>query len=514
MFRSLASFNRKEALPRLLADIAIVQSAAAAALFSTVLWWARELSWEETIHHVRLLQIFYLERFLPLSLVFPLTFLCNGFYTRSRGYVGRHKWLVVLRGSLIGILIFLFLNFLLSRGEIMPRSAVLMFAVLLTTGTVGARWMKAWLQAEAAAGTARTAHPRRECAPVLVVGGAGYIGSILCRQLLEAGERVRVLDSLVYGDFAIRQIMEQPGFELMAGDCRNIQSVVSAMRGVKSVVHLAAIVGDSACEQDRQTALEINYAATRMMIEIAKGNAIERFVFASSCSVYGASDFLMDENSAVHPISLYAQTKVDSEQALLGARGDGFHPVILRLATVFGHGHRPRFDLVVNLLAAQAYHEGVITIFNGQQWRPFLHVRDVASGIRLALNAPLPVVSGQVFNLGDSRLNYTLSGVAGKIQSAFPHTLVQHVENPDRRNYRVCFEKARRQLGFQSLVGLEEGILEMRKSFERKAVPDYTDVRCHNQKFLESSGSASPINCVQSRVMAAFASEMPRQTVY
>jgi hypothetical protein len=141
-------------------------------------------------------------------------------------------------------------------------------------------------------------------------------------------------------------------------------------------------------------------------------------------------------------------------------------------------------------------------------------VRDVASGIRLALNAPLPVVSGQVFNLGDSRLNYTLSGVAGKIQLAFPHTLVQHVENPDRRNYRVCFEKARRQLGFQSLVGLEEGILEMRRSFERKAVPDYTDVRCHNQKFLESSGSASPINCVQSRVMAAFASEMPRQTVY
>jgi nucleoside-diphosphate-sugar epimerase len=396
----------------------------------------------------------------------------------------------------------------------MPRSALLVFAVLLTTGTVGARWMKAWIETQAAAGPARIALPRRESAPILVVGGAGYIGSILCRQLLDAGERVRVLDSLLYGDFAIREIMGRPGFELLAGDCRNIQSVVSAMRGAKSVVHLAAIVGDSACEQDRQTALEINYAATRMLIEIAKGNAVERFVFASSCSVYGASDFLADENSAARPISLYAQTKVDSEQALLEARSDAFHPVILRLATVFGHGYRPRFDLVVNLLTAQAYHEGVITIFNGQQWRPFLHVRDAASGVRLALNAPLPVVSGQVFNLGDAHLNCTLSGVATQIQQVFPHTLVRHVENPDRRNYRVCFEKARQQLGFRSRVGLEEGILEMRRSFERKAVPDYQDARYHNQKFLQLSGRVSPINGVQSRVMAAFASDMPRQSVY
>jgi nucleoside-diphosphate-sugar epimerase len=514
MFPSLASLNRKDALPRVLADFAIVQASAVAALFSTVLWYARSLDSGETVRVVRLLAGFYEQHFLPLSLIFPLVFLFNGFYTRSRGYAGRYKWLVVLRGSGTALLVFLFLSFLVSRAEIMPRSSVLMFGVFLTGGTVGARWVKAWLQAGPALEPRARPALRPEPAPVLVVGGAGYIGSILCRKLLDAGERVRVLDSLVYGDFAIHELLAQPAFDLVTGDCRNIQSVVGAMRGVKSVVHLAAIVGDSACEQDRQTALEINCAATRMMVEIAKGNLVERFVFASSCSVYGASDFLIDENSAVHPISLYAQTKVDSERALLEARSDTFHPVILRLATVFGHGYRPRFDLVVNLLTAQAYHDGVITIFNGRQWRPFLHVRDVAEGIILALSAPLAAAGGQVFNLGDSRLNYTLAGVAERIQNAFPHTRIQHVENPDRRNYRVSFEKARCQLGFQARLGLEEGILEMKRSFEQKVVPDYTDVRYHNQKFLQLPGRVAPADRVQSRVMAAFASDLPREAAY
>ena len=144
------------------------------------------------------------------------------------------------------------------------------------------------------------------------------------------------------------------------------------MRGVESIVDLAAIVGDPACNQDRDTTLEVNYAATRMLIEIAKGHGICRLLFASSCSVYGATEALMDENAEVQPISLYGQTKVDSERALLEAQTDSFHPIILRYATVFGLGYRPRFDLVVNLLTAKARQEGVITVYNGRQWRPFV----------------------------------------------------------------------------------------------------------------------------------------------
>ncbi len=130
------------------------------------------------------------------------------------------------------------------------------------------------------------------------------------------------------------------------------------MRGVSKVVHLAAIVGDPACEVDRKTTIEINYASTRMLVEIAKGHGVERFLFASSCSVYGATDEIMDENSQVEPISLYGETKVSSEQTLLQSASSSFHPVIMRFGTVFGLSNRPRFDLVVNLLSARAYQDG------------------------------------------------------------------------------------------------------------------------------------------------------------
>src|SRR5262249_4124316 len=157
----------------------------------------------------------------------------------------------------------------------------------------------------------------------------------LVRKLLKSGYRVRVLDSLVYGDAAIHDVLGHPQLEFMEGDCRNIRDVVSAMAGIRAVVHLAAIVGDPACDNDHKTAREINYAATRMMIEIAKGERVERFVFASSCSVYGASEQVMDENSETSPISLYADTKVDSESELLSAASKDFHPTILRFATIF-----------------------------------------------------------------------------------------------------------------------------------------------------------------------------------
>jgi nucleoside-diphosphate-sugar epimerase len=196
---------------------------------------------------------------------------------------------------------------------------------------------------------------------------------------------------------------------------------------------------------------------------------------------------------------------VDSERVLLQARSESFHPVILRFATVFGNSHRPRFDLVVNLLTAKAQQEGTITIFNGQQWRPFIHVDDIAQGIVTVLNAQEGVISGQIFNLGDSRLNYTLADVAEKIQEQFPNTVVEHVENSDRRNYRVSFEKIKNQLGFQADFRLEDGIAELKKAFEQGTIPDYRDVAYNNQRFLQNAGPSEIRNTVDSEVMAAFA---------
>jgi nucleoside-diphosphate-sugar epimerase len=267
---------------------------------------------------------------------------------------------------------------------------------------------------------------------------------------------------------------------------------------------LAAIVGDPACNQDHDTALETNYAATRMLIEIAKGHGVGRFVFASSCSVYGATELEVDENSAVQPISLYGQTKVDSEQALLEARSDTFHPTVLRYATVFGLSYRPRFDLVVNLLTAKAQQEGVITIYNGQQWRPFIHVRDLVEATVRVPEAPVRLVSGEIFNVGDTRLNHTLTDVADVIRDAFPNVRVDHVDNSDRRNYRVNFDKLLSRTGFRARYTLRDGVEELRKAFDEGLITDYTDLRYHNQRYLKAVGSPGHKAEEDALVMAAF----------
>jgi nucleoside-diphosphate-sugar epimerase len=447
---------------------------------------------------------YYTAFFWVLSPIFPIVLLLNGFYTHSRAYIGRHKALTILRGVTLAAIIFFAANSLFFGNERVGRSVALPFMVLAAAGAASVRILKDFLEKRYFMKQKATPSlaPRREW--VLVVGGAGYIGSLLVERLLEKGYRVRVLDSLLYGDEPLRPVKNHRHFELIVGDCRNIQDVVRAMRGVESIIHLAAIVGDPACEQDHGPALETNYAATRMLIEIAKGHGVSRFLFASSCSVYGASDVEMDEKSAVQPISLYGQTKVDSERALLEARSDTFHPIILRFATVFGLGYRPRFDLVVNLLTAKARQEGVITIYNGQQWRPFIHVRDLVEAVGRVLESPVRLVGGEVFNVGDARLNHTLTGVADVIRDAFPSVRVEHVENSDRRNYRVSFAKLLSRTGFRARYTLRDGVEEIKKAFDERLIADYTDLRYHNQRYLKAVGGPGHKAEEDVLVMAAF----------
>jgi len=277
------------------------------------------------------------------------------------------------------------------------------------------------------------------------------------------------------------------------------------MSHVKDVIHLAAIVGDPACAQDDANAFQINYAATRMMLEIAKGHGIERFLFASSCSVYGASDNIVDEKSETSPVSLYAETKLNSERVLLEAKSRNFHPTVLRFATVFGLAPRPRFDLVVNLLTAKAIQEGVITIYNGDQWRPFLHANDVARAVAQTLSAPLDSVSGEIFNVGDDGLNFTLAQVAEKIRSLIPKTQVEYVENSDRRNYRVSFKKIKDCLGFAATHSVEDGVREIKHAFEQGEILDYRHPFYSNVSFLKEHGRVRAKNELDVKVMAAFA---------
>jgi nucleoside-diphosphate-sugar epimerase len=220
----------------------------------------------------------------------------------------------------------------------------------------------------------------------------------------------------------------------------------------------------------------------------------------------------MDENAAVQPISLYGHTKVDSERALLEAKTDTFHPTILRYATVFGLGYRPRFDLVVNLLTAKAKQEGVITVYNGQQWRPFIHVRDLVEATAHVLEAPTRLVSGEVFNVGDTHLNHTLTEVADVIRDVFPDVQVEHVDNSDRRNYRVNFDKLSKRIGFRARYSLRDGVEEISSAFDERLITDYTDLRYHNQRYLKAVGTPGHKDEVDVMVMAAFSNHRSNHT--
>ncbi len=328
---------------------------------------------------------------------------------------------------------------------------------------------------------------------VLVLGGAGYLGSTLVTMLLARGYKVRVLDRLLFGAESLSPVSMHPNFDLVVGDVRDIQTVVGAMKGCDAVINLAAIVGDPACSVNKQLSLEVNRAATRMLIDICKGYGISRFMFASTCSVYGAADYLVDELTEPAPISVYAETKVASEELLIESASTDFHPVILRLGTLFGLSPRPRFDLVVNLLTARAATAGKITVFNGEQWRPFLHVHDAARAFVLALEADLEVVSGEIFNVGDYRLNLRLSAISQKIAEIIPSVDVERVENGDKRNYRASFDKIHTRLGFMCEKTIESGIREISEAINSQQIVDFTESRFNNhlttQAFAENDRS-------------------------
>lgn len=498
----------QEAVPRVVADFLMIHFSMIGAFAVSVIYQEATGSQDQAYKLITDFEHYYARFFWLLSPLFPITFAVLGFYTHTRSYSGRRKNWAILQGVGLGALLFLGANSLV-RDSSVGRSVAISFVALASTFLCSSRVVKNYLANRFEVRPIDSSATRRPQLSVLVVGGAGYIGSLLSERLLQLGYKVRVLDALLYGKEPLRAVEGHPNFELMVGDCRNIRDVVSAVKNMDAIVDLAAIVGDPACEQDQAAAREINYSSTRMLIEVAKGHGVGRFLFASSCSVYGASDHEMDERSEVKPISLYAQTKVDSELALLAAQSEDFHPTILRFATVFGLGYRPRFDLVVNLLTARAHQDGKITIFNGEQWRPFIHVRDVVEAVVSAIEAPVRLVSGEIFNVGDSQLNHTLQDVARIIKKVFPGTEIEQVANSDRRNYRVNFDKIRNRLGFKARYTVQRGAEELKEAFVQKVIRDYKDLRYHNQRFLEVAGIVKNKDEVDARIMAAFGGKLP-----
>jgi nucleoside-diphosphate-sugar epimerase len=484
----------QEAVPRVLVDVASLSLAlfiAFAAYFAGYMVYLKD--------HARLVELLpdfkalYVQNVFFLVVIGTLIFTSFGFYTHTRSYQNRYKRRVIINAVSLTFMIEVLLYSHVLRLGRTPRGVMLLAWIVSLLLITGSRILKDYVSRSYSISIARKpTYGSRDIESVLVIGGAGYIGSVLSRQLLEEGYRVRVLDSLLFGEGSLSDLSSNPNFELLRADLRHIGSLVKAAQGIDAVIHLAAIVGDSACSINTDLTTEINYAATRMLIEVCKGASVSRLLFASSCSVYGASDFLMDERSETVPISLYAHTKLDSERVLLNGRTSTLHPTILRLSTVFGLSPRPRFDLIVNLLTARAVHDGKILIFNHNQWRPFIHVKDVARAFVCAIQAPLCAVSGEIFNVGSYKLNYALGEVADKIREQLPQLEIEYKENLDKRNYRVSFDKIHSNLSFTCKTDLEEGIVELRRSLENGMVKDYRDKVFSNYEFLLDAGDCLP----------------------
>ncbi|MDP9340576.1 MAG: NAD(P)-dependent oxidoreductase [Actinomycetota bacterium] len=339
-------------------------------------------------------------------------------------------------------------------------------------------------------GSKNARRPRQGIRHVLVIGGAGYVGSVLVRKLLDRGHTVTVMDALMYGDHGIRDLYGRPTFRVVEGDLRNVESVVRATNGADAVVHLGALVGDPACALDEKLTMEINLLATRTVAEVARGLAVKRLVFASTCGVYGADDGLLDEESPLNPVSLYSRTKMESERMVLSMSGPDFAPVVLRFGTFYGASPRPRFDLVVNLLVARAVAEGEITIFGGDQWRPFVHVDDGAEAILRCLDVPSDLVRGKVFNVGSDDQNHTLAQIAQTIVELVPgvRIIFEGGRGAAEANYRVSFARIRSQLGFLPHRSLAEGLAEIKEAIEQGVVTDYAEERYSNYKVLTRKG--------------------------
>lgn len=322
---------------------------------------------------------------------------------------------------------------------------------------------------------------------VLVTGGAGYVGSHLTRKLLGRGYRVRVLDNFLYGNEGLHDLRKGEDLELIEGDICDERAMSSAVAGVRGVIALAALVGDGACDLDPERTMAINYDSTKQTITACRRAGVQRLVFASSCSVYGANgQSLLAEDSHLNPVSLYARTRLMSEELLLRESGET-EVVILRLATVCGVSERMRFDLMVNTMTACAAVQNVIRVSGADQWRPHLHVQDAAEAFMLAFEKK--GVGGQIFNVGSDDQNFTIGETAEKVAAQVPGVSVEPMVNgSDRRSYRVSFERIRAMLGFKARFTVDDAIKEVSSLLLSGQINDFREERFHNLKWLSANG--------------------------
>jgi nucleoside-diphosphate-sugar epimerase len=320
---------------------------------------------------------------------------------------------------------------------------------------------------------------------ILITGGAGYLGSTLTARLLAEGNKVRVLDRLAYGGDALLGVWCHPELEFICGDIQDRATLRTAVAGQDAVVHLAAVVGDPACARQPDLARATNLDASQALIAESRRAGVGRFIFASTCSNYGKmqdAERYVDEESELRPVSLYAETKVAVETALLQGGCSGvWCPTPLRFATLYGVSPRMRFDLTVNEFTMEMLTKKRLKVFGQQFWRPYVHVSDAARAIQLVLSSPVATVGGRVFNVGATDQNFQKQQLVEMIKPHAPDAVVEFVhKTEDPRDYRVSFARIGKDLGFQSTRTVAEGIGEIARLVQQNVIANFADAKYRN----------------------------------
>ncbi len=331
---------------------------------------------------------------------------------------------------------------------------------------------------------------------ILLVGGAGYIGSVLTEKFLKKNYKVKCLDVLIYSQrYCIKPFLKKKNYEFIFKDIRNCAQVKNLFKEITDVVILSGLVGDPITKKYPKVSKEINYFALKNFIKKCNGKKLAKVIFVSTCSNYGFinNNDIADENYNLNPLSNYSKYKVEIENYIMSLNGQvDYSPTILRFATAFGISPRMRFDLTVNEFTREMYLKNKILIYDANSWRPYCHVNDFADLIDKVLLSKKKETNFQIFNAGSDKNNSTKLNIIKNLKKYFPKAKVSFdSKESDPRNYRVDFSKVKNVLGFETAYTINDGIgeiIEVLKTGKFKSVDQYSDNLGNykiNEEFVE-----------------------------
>ena len=304
---------------------------------------------------------------------------------------------------------------------------------------------------------------------IFITGGAGYVGAVLVPDLLNAGYHVTVLDLMLYGNDVLPN---HKNLKTIKGDIRDIKLLKESIKNHDCVIHLACISNDPSFELNPSLGKSINYDAFEPLVKVSVESKVNRFIYASSSSVYGIKkEKNITEDMKLEPLTDYSKFKGGCEKILNSYKSDNFTTTTIRPSTVCGYAKRQRLDLVVNILTNHAFHNKEITVFGGDQLRPNVHINDMVDSYLAVLDAPSKKINGEVFNVGFK--NQSVNELANDVKEVIGSDVnIIHTKSDDNRSYHVSSEKIKEMLGFETKYTVKDAVLDLKNAFDKKIFND------------------------------------------